>query len=494
MSTTPVTPALPVSRLINVSVNLTPSAAQSQSTSTLLILGSSSVIDVKSRLRQYTSINQVAADFGSSAPEYLAAVLWFEQSPQPPLLLIGRWAQTPTPGRLFGGPVGSLGSIQAISLGGFTITIDATVKNLAALNFSAASSFNAVASIIQTGLGASATCVYNSVYNRFEITSATTGATSLVSFATPPGTGTDASHVLGLGSTDGGYQANGMVAETALAAVTLFDSQFGQQWYAVTVLGAVTADHQAIAPYIEAGNNKHLYGVSTLDANTLNPGSITDVAYLLSQLKFNKTTVQYSSSNPYAVVSLLARILTTDYTANNSVITLMYKQEPGIIAETLNTTQIAAVEAKNCNVFVNYDNSTAIIEPGVASSGQFLDTVIGTDVLAITIQTALYNDLYTTTTKIPQTDAGMHILTTTVEQVCSQFVQNGQLAPGIWNQAGFGALDQGDFMSKGYYVFAPPISTQSQANRSSRMSVPIQVAAKLAGAIHTVNVIVTVNP
>jgi hypothetical protein len=192
-------------------------------------------------------------------------------------------------------------------------------------------------------------------------------------------------------------------------------------------------------------------------------------------------------------VSALARIMTTDYTANNTVITLMYKQEPGIVPETLNETQVNNLEAKNGNVFVAYNNNTAIIEPGVCFSGDFLDTVIGTDWLALNIQTDVYNLLYTTPTKIPQTDAGNHQIATTIANRCSQGVTNGLLAPGVWNQAGFGSLKQGDYLPDGFYVYAPPIASQVQADRAARKSVTFQVAAKLAGAIQTVDILINVN-
>jgi hypothetical protein len=152
-----------------------------------------------------------------------------------------------------------------------------------------------------------------------------------------------------------------------------------------------------------------------------------------------------------------------------------------------------AVAAKNCNVFVAYNNNTAIIQAGVVCSGDFLDIITGTDWLALDIQTVLYNLLYTSNTKIPQTDAGNHVLVTGMESVLSQAVTNGLLAPGVWGAGGFGALNQNDFMPKGFYVYAPPVSSQSAADRSARKSVLFQIAAKLAGAIHTVNVLINVN-
>lgn len=485
---------LPVSRLISVGVNLSPKAAQAQNLSSLLILGPSSVIDTKTRMRSYGTIDAIATDFGTLAPEYQAAQLWFDQSPQPTQVLIGRWAQAATPGQLIGAALAAniLTSLQGVADGGLTITIDANAPAvLAGLNFAGAANLNAVAAILDAAL-ANASVIYNSQFNRFEVTSASTGAASIVSFATPAA-GTDLSHLLGWAVADGGYQANGQVAESALAAATLFDTKFGQQWYALTILGASPADHLAVAGFIEAASTYHFYGVTTQDQGVLIPTTTTDIASQLKALDYNKTAVQYSSLNPYAVCSLLARILTTDYTGNNTVITLMYKQEPGIGPEDLDQTQVGAVEAKNCNVFVAYDNNTAIIEPGATSSGLFIDEITGAAAFAVALQTAGYNLLFLSPTKIPQTDAGMHVISTKMEQVCAQFVTNGFLAPGDWDAAGFGTIQQGDFLPKGYYIFTPSIATQAPATRAQRLSTPIQIAAKLAGAVHKINLGITIN-
>jgi hypothetical protein len=383
----------------------------------------------------------------------------------------------------------------AITTGSFKVTVDGgSLQSLTGLNFSGATTFPGIATIIN-GVLTGAICSYNAVFNRFEFKSNTTGATSTVSFLTA-GTGVDISGMLNGLVNSSAYVANGIVAETALAAATLFDSTFGQQWYALSFASSVmpvNADNQAVAGFIEATTTYHYFAVSSQDTNILVASSTTDIAYLLSQTKYKRTAVQYSSSTPYAAVSLLGRILTTNYAGNNTVITLMWKQEPSITAENLNSTQIAGLEGKNANVFVAYNNNTAIIEPGASTSGDFIDTIIGAAAFAVTMQTALYNVLFQSPTKIPQTDAGTHILVTAIETVCTQFVNDGLLAPGVWNSAGFGVINQGDFLSKGYYVFAPSITSQTQAARAARISVPIQVAAKLAGAVHTVNLAITVN-
>ena len=144
-------------------------------------------------------------------------------------------------------------------------------------------------------------------------------------------------------------------------------------------------------------------------------------------------------------------------------------------------------------MFVSYNNGTAILEPGVCPSGQYVDTIMGVDAFKVMLQTALYNVLYTSTTKVPQTDSGMHQLVTAAEQVCTQFVNNGLFAPGVWNYNGFGSLNTGDLLNKGYYVYAPPVAAQSASDRAARKSTLLQIAVKLAGAVQSVQLQVTVS-
>jgi hypothetical protein len=497
MSTTP----LPISRLIAVSVALTEAAVQALNQQSLMILGNSPVIDTKQRYRTYNSLDSMGLDFSDSDPEWLAAQAWFAQSPQPTQVKIGRWAQTATSGILVGGSFSSaqqitlLAALTAISTGSFNVTIDGVAHPITALDFTADTTLQGCAATIQAALPGGVLCTWVANQGYFLIQSSTTGAASTVSFLTAEGTGVDVSATLQMTNANGAYTVDGIVAETALAAVTLFDTNFGTTWYNLFICGASDNDHLAVAAYIEASSNYHFYGVSTQEAGVISSVSTTDIAYKLSQVGYKRTASQYSSSTPYAVVSLIARIATTDYTQNSSVINLMYKQEPIIAPEFLTEEQIDTLEAKNCNVFVAYNNNTAIIEPGVTTKGApwYIDVTMGLDALVLGIQTALFNALYSTPTKIPQTDAGMHTLATAIEGQCIQFVNDGLLAAGTWTGQAIGSLNTGDYLSKGYFVYAPPVASQPESQRSQRISVPFQVAAKLAGAVNKVDVSVTVN-
>ena len=605
---------LPINRLVNVNYTLSPPAPQVENIDTMLVIGTSNVIDTVQRMRTYSSIGAVATDFGTSAPEYLAAVLWFEQNPGPAQLNIGRWANTNLPALLVGASLPGLNytSFTGITSGAFTIQMDGIYQSVSGLNFSGVTNLNGVASTIATAMSTFANGVtWNAVNQNFTITDlypstiispspsigfaiaptacgylrfggqpanndtitlngttitfvtgAPTGSqvqiattlpltmaaletflinsvdTQLVKFKYGPvvnttagvyvisllaatagtggnaltlaksstnitvsgatlagGSGTDVSSLIGLTSTNSGaYSVPYTMAETALQSVVVLDNQYSGLWYGLTVLGVADSDVLAISAYIEANTiTQHFYGVTTQEAGVLVSTNTSNIAYQLQQLKYNHTAVQYSSSNPYAVASLLARILTTNWQANNSTITLMYKQEPGIVPENLSVAQINALESFNCNVFVNYSNATAIIEKGTCASGQFIDTIIGLDWLVIQLQANWYAALYQSPTKIPQTDPGMHILATIAEQTCANAVNNGLLAPGVWNSGGFGQINQGDFLSKGYYVYQPSVSSQSQSQRQSRISVPFQIAVKLAGAVQTIDGSILVN-
>lgn len=479
---------LNTNRLIRYSINLAPTAAQVANINSLLVLGSSDVLDINERIREYNDLASVASDFGTSAPEYLAASLYFGQVPQPTLLFIGRWAESATNGLLKGAILTAaeqaMSNWTSITTGTLTVSVDGTPQNLTTLNFSAQTNLNGVASVIDTALtGASVTWDGQ----RFRIISSTTGATSTVGFAT----GTiaaqmklDASHALAIG---------GISAETPEAAAAIFADRFGQRWYALMVADTslTPANHLAVAAFIE-GTGQHIYAVTDTNTLALDSADTTTIGYLASQNNYLRTYCQYSE-NPYAVASAIGREMVVNFNGNNTTITLMYKQEPGVTPQDLTGTQATTLKNKRINVFAAYNNDTNIIQYGTMSGPAYLDEIHGLDALGLDVQADLWNALYTAKNKIPQTDAGVHELVAVAENTCRKYVRNGFIAPGTWNSNTIGELQAGDYMDRGYYVFVEPISNQAQSTREARISPPINIALKLAGAIHEVDVLISVN-
>ncbi len=603
---------LSVSDLVRVTVSLTPAGAQPLSFGILMVAGDSSVINGVQRFRSYNDYDSVTQDFGVSAPESKAAQLYFGQTPQPATINIGRWLRVATAGENDGGILSSsqqsLPFWQSITSGGFHVSINGTAYSVTALDFSAATNLNGVATAIAAGMvsaGATgATCVWNGSY--FVIGSGTTGAgvaaTGTLTFTGTPvnndtidingktitlvtgtpttdqvlisgSTGTAANlmqyllastsalltpftysragavvtitentvgtagnaivftksasnvTISGSGTLTGGLAPSTvgyltapvsgntdisgsllMTSTTSQALIPGFGAETPAQcaaalcaisplWYGLMFSASTQpTDQQNLdtAAVIEAQSIARVFGITITNTNVLSSLVSNDLASELQAAGFNRTCTQYSQ-NVYAIASFFGRNFSVNYSGSNTAITVMYKQEPAVAAETLTESQAATLKAKNCNVFVNYVNNTSIIQYGVMAIGNFFDVIHDTDWLQNATQTGVYNVLYTTPTKIPQTDAGMNQITGAIAQVMQQGVDNGVIAPGTWNGPNFGSLTTGQFLKSGYYIFASPIALQSESDRAARKAPPIQVAVKLAGAIQTVDILISVN-
>jgi hypothetical protein len=487
---------LPVSDVVKVDVTLAPVAAANRPFGNILIVGDSPVLDTMERIRGYSDISGVATDFGTTAPEYRAAALYFSQSPRPDRCFIARWARTSTRGRLNGRTLTAaqqaMSNFTGITSGGFSITIDGTVRTVSTLNLSSQTNLNGVAAAIDTALGANGSCIWDGTAQRFVVFSDTNGASSTVAAVT---SATPLSSALGINVADGATPVNGVVAETLLSAVATYMDR-SAEWYAMTVAAAVMPADDAlvdVAGLIEAATPARTLGITSQDTAILSPVSTTDIASRLKAARFRRSIVQYSGTSPYAIASFLGRALPVDFDASLTTLTMKFKQEPGVTAETLSISQVDAARAKNANLFVNYENDTTIVVEGTMADGTFWDEVHGTDWLQNDIQTEVYNLLYQSLTKIPQTEAGINQIINAVERSLVRAVENGLVAPGTWTADGFGKLRRGDYLPKGFYVYSVPLVQQSQADREARKSPPIQAAIKLGGAVHSVNVLVNVN-
>ncbi len=601
--------SLPVSRLVKVDVNLSPLPAAGRSFGRLMIAGDSNVISGLERIRDYDGdLTSIGKDFGITSAEYLAAQVYFAQKPQPQQLSIARWLRTATAailnGTILSAAQQTLFNFTQVTSGGFSVTVDGVVKALTALNFSAQTNLNGVASVITTALAGAGTCIWNGA--QFVISSATTGAgvaasgtmtltgqpsnndtvvvngitvtfvntlttgnqvligssslitaanlnaflansvspnilaatysinalvvtatyasvgtggnaftltkscanmnlsaatlmggvnASSMTFATAPGSGTDVSALLGLTSALALPLVPGYNSESASAAIAALSAK-STKWYGSMFGASVmpsTSENLLIAAFIEADPTTRIFGVTTQDSNTLSSLVTNDYASQLKAGGYEQSFCQYSSTNINAVASMFGRAFSVNFAQQNSTIDLMYKQEPLIQAEVLSTDQANVLQSKRCNVYVSYNNDTSILQYGVMSGPAFFDEIHGLDWLANAIQTACFNVLYTSNTKVPQTDQGDNQFVNAISGVCDQGIFNGLGAPGQWNAPGFGQLQEGQYLKYGYYVFIQPVALQSQSDRAARKAPPAQVAFKLAGSNQTVDVLVNVN-
>lgn len=480
-------PTLPVSGVVNVTVEMAPRAAQTRNFGACLIVGSSDVIDVTERIRTYSDISDVVADFGTSSPEYKAATAFLGQSPKPSQIQIGRWAVSPTSGLMRGRVLTveeqKIDTFKSITDGSMTVRIDGEEVTLEAVNLQDASNLDSVAEKVTAAMQSKGSCLWDTT--RFVIKSASTGKTSTVSTVSS----TTLSQALGL---DSGTSTVGGIAEETIADAFAAFLDF-PTWYAAYVAAPHEDDDVlAAAEIIEASNPSCIVAFTTQNTAEIDPTQDDTLGAKLKAAGYNRTMLMYSSAEEHACASILGRMSTVNFEGSNTTLTLKFKQCPGVAAENLRTSQANVLRDHNVNVFAAYSNDTSILQEGVMSSGWFIDEVHGLDWLQNRVQTDVWNLLYTTK-KVGQDEVGIEALVSTVSRSLDQAVANGLVAPGVWNGDAFGALKTGDTLSTGYYVYVQPLDEQSQADREARKAPPVQIAVKLKGAIHFVDVAITVN-
>ncbi|MQL46621.1 DUF3383 family protein [Photorhabdus khanii] len=485
---------LPVSNIINVTLNMAPHAAQSRNFGALLIIGASNVINTHERLRLYSDIDGVGTDFGLTSPEYQAAALYYSQSPRPVDLYIGRWAKDNVISSLQSAILNkqqqTISKFTAVTDGSFKLMINGKEVICSGIDLSKETNLNGVAQRVEDKLK-DCSVTYDMASSRFTIVPHSSGT---MDYILPATTGTYIGELLKLDEVSGAMVTEPTKAETIAEAVATLGA-LSSGWYGLVIADDTLTDKDilSVADYIESASVARIYGHTVQKTDVLEADVATDIGSQLKGGNYQRTLWQYSSGKPYTVASLMGRMFTVNFNGNNTTITLKFKQEPAVTAESLTATQANALKKKNGNVFVKYNNDTAIIQEGVMANGDFIDERHGLDWLQNYVQNNLYNLLYTSTSKIPQTDEGVTRLITNVEQSLDQAVTNGLIAHGVWGGDPIGALNSGATLTKGYYVYAPPIATQAQVDREARKAPVIQCAIKLAGAVHYADVIINVN-
>ncbi len=193
--------------------------------------------------------------------------------------------------------------------------------------------------------------------------------------------------------------------------------------------------------------------------------------------------------------SYASRGLSVVFSGSNTTITMHLKPLRGIlpdpnITDTILTTAIAA----GADTYPSIQGIPAVFCSG---ANTFYDRVYNLQWFVGAQLVAAFNYLAQSSTKIPQTESGMDGLKGASRQVCQQAVTNQYVAPGSWNSPdSFG--NQVNFLTNiaqfGYYIYSQPISAQLQADRVARVAPLVQIAIKEAGAIHSANIIIYVNP
>lgn len=249
-----------------------------------------------------------------------------------------------------------------------------------------------------------------------------------------------------------------------------------------------------LASYVQT-LDKMLFVASATVADFQSSGIFYNVQ---QAVQTNVRCIYYSDTvgddTPAFAAAYASRGLSTAWDGSLTAQTMNLKQIANFNPDqTLTTTYLTQVQAAGVDVYPSFGG-----DPGLYTSGEngWFDQIYGQYWLKFALQAAGYNFLGQTNTKIPQTEVGMTGLKGAYMTVLSQGVNNGFMAPGAWTGAApFG--NSADLVrcvaDKGWYIYSQPVADQSPTDRNDRKAPLVQIAAKLAGAIQSSQVIVQVQ-
>jgi hypothetical protein len=468
------TNAFPLSDVITVEVSAASASGAAPSFNQGLIVGSSTVISHAARVSEFNGTTSILqAGFSAGSPEVTAATLYFGQSNPPASVFVGRQ------------------DLTALSSAVGSLTVDVGGENY---------KVGDVVSITQNGATAgqaTVTGVTAGVVNSLSVISGEQGTayTAATGVTTTGGSGTGLTvNIVTLG-------------ESALEAIAACRAANGS-WYGAYVCGAASADHLAIAPFIESASTPSTYFFNTADAAVLN-GTAGNVMLELQSQRFTRTLGLYSTTqggnapnNAFAGAGVLGLAMGLFTGLPNSFFTLKFKSVVGVAAEPLTPLQRTNIESANGNIVGGFGNGSTVsftwIEQGTMASGLFFDQRINRDFLASNIAINVV-DLLVGSLAVQLTDPGVQSLINTVNAAVQTSVGIGYVAPGVWtgqalrDSSGKVVIANGTSLPTGFQSFAASVNSLTQAQKAARQAPPITTAINEGGAIHSVAVTVNVQ-
>lgn len=322
--------SIPFSKYINITSGVGAGASVNGRSFIARVFTTNPLVPTNSFI-QLSSLELVAAYFGTASEEYLRALFYFsfvsKNITRPQAISFARFTDTATNALIYGAPLTvTLSQIQLITTGVLGISVGGTAINIGPLNFSSDLTLAAVATRIQTAIRlsadpqfATATVTYDATRKAFNFVSGATGdavilvsaGTGGVSITTTIGWGVDA--IFSNGS------AVKTITETLNGSVAVSDN-FGS--FCFTTAAALTLPEVTEASTWNFAQNVKYMFMAPPTAN------LTDAASYYNALKlFGGTCLNYNIiSGQFPEMLPMAIFAATDFTKINSVQNYMFYQ------------------------------------------------------------------------------------------------------------------------------------------------------------------------
>jgi len=494
-----VTNSLPLTPVINISVSETPQGLQVPNVNALALFTTEAPINPATygAYGIFESPTPVGAAFGTSSVPYQMANNVFASpinilSGDGYLVIIPLLnAVSATKGKFVSTNISAnIAAFAAVTNGDLAVTINGTTYDIGGLNFAGCTTLAQIAQIIQNALPAGINVTASSTTISFF--SDKVGSTSTVALATYAGSGTDLTGVTLLdtaaGAATAGANSSGETITQAIARTSGLVGYTG----IMTDLQLEDTAISAVAATVQALPNLFLQQFTSL---TDIAGEITTIQQATQQKTRSLLYTPSQSAANLMKAGYAGRAFSVDFTGSNTVSTMNLKTLANVTPDPgISLTNLIAANTAGADMYVSFQGVPAVYSSG---GNDYFDNQYGLLAFQFALQTAAFNYLAQTQTKVPQTEPGMTGFKSSLIQVCEQFVRNGFLAPGAWDSSetfGDPQIFTNNILQKGYYVFSEPVASQSSSARDARQAPLVQIAAKGAGAIQSANILVFFNP
>jgi Protein of unknown function (DUF3383) len=497
---------LPLAEIINVTISETPQGLTEPNVNSLAIFTNEAPINPATygAFGVFVSASAVASAFGTNSVTAQMANAVFSQVPNilsgdgqlviiPLLSSVSATAGTFTTANI----VANISAFAAVTNGYIKVTVNSVVYDLINLNFTGITTLAQIAQILQNALPAGVTVAANATELVF--TSDKVGSASTVVVAQySGGTGTDLS-TSGLLDTAGGTSSTpaNSSGETISAAVTRTSGLVGY-CPIMSNLNLEDAAIEANAAALQALDILYFQHFTSLTdvagaITTIQQATETQTRCLL-YTSGGQTTLSTQANANLMKAAYAGRACSVDFTGSNTDSTMNLKTLATIGPDQgISQTVYSTLNAAGADVYVSYAGVPAVYSTG---GNDYWDNQYANKALKFALETAAFNYLAQTNTKVPQTEPGMTGFKSALIAVMQQFVRNGELAPGTWDSSetfGDPQIFNNNIQQNGYYVYSEPVALQSSSARNLRQAPLVQIAAKRAGALQSANILVVLN-
>ena len=260
----------------------------------------------------------------------------------------------------------------------------------------------------------------------------------------------------------------------------------------VSESSSASVEEASLATAVNAENNKIQFVVSNVESDI--EGVFTDI----KNATLTKTRCLFyggtSEQAKIMMASYASKAMSTIFEASLTTQTMHLKPLAGVTPDPVMTeTLLSKCKLAGVDSYISIEGVACVFSTG---ANGFFDEVFNELWFVNALQTAGFNYLRQTNTKIPQTENGMTGLKNAYAQVCVRGVNNGFIGAGSWTSSDtFGNPDlfKRNIETSGFYVYSMPVAQQTKADREERKAPLVQIAVKTAGAIHSTNVMIYVN-